>query len=789
MGFVSPLSAQKTFSVWGKVIDENGESLPGATIFIVEKQKGANANENGEYNIKLKPGKYTIECSYVGYNKQVKKIKLNGGDKKVNFYLVSTGVMIDEVQVTGTQDENVESVRISEISLNMKQINEIPQFLGEVDIIKTIQFLPGVSSATEGTSGFYVRGGSPDQNLILLDGSTIYNSSHLFGFFSIFNSTSVDDITLIKGGMPAKYGGRLSSVLEINQSSGSKTDWNVKGSIGTISSKISFGGPIIKNKMSFLFSARRTYIDILLAPIIPKSSSFSGSSYFFYDLNLKFDYQINKKNSIALSGYYGIDKFNFNNSDIGFNMQIPWGNAMASLQWLHTFNENFFIKTMVNYSHYEFSFIGSQNEFEFKLLSGINDFNFRSDGFYKLNSRNILRFGIQGTYHYFTPSSVSARSGETQFDTGDIQHMYGLETGAYISDEFDLSEKWKFYTGLRFSSFTQFGEFTRYIKDDLGSTVDSKYWGKGEAVVTYPRLEPRVSIRFKTTKNSSIKAAYTLNYQYIQLASISTVSLPTDVWIPSSDKIKPQQSQQFNLGYFFNFNKNMFEASVEGYYKIMNNLVEYAEGSEPSDDVNDNPDNQLVEGDGETYGIEFFLKKVTGKVNGWIGYTYSFSNRQFPDINDGNPYPAKYDRRHDVSVIVNYTINKKWQIGGAFVYATGNTITLPESRYVIEGRIVNEYGQRNSSRMSDFNRLDFTATFTPRNMKKKINPVTGEKEYVPRRFKSKWNFSIYNVYNQANPYFIFFENSVDSQKGTISTQAKQVSLFPILPAITWSFEF
>lgn len=788
--FILPgdLFAQEKITISGTVNDKDGETLPGATILIIETGAGISADKNGFFSFKVIPGKYTLKCSFIGYSSIAKKVKANA-NQKIVFTLAKEEVLMDEVHVYGTQTENTESVRMSDISLNIEQIKQIPQFLGEVDIIKTIMFLPGVSSAAEGTSGFYVRGGGPDQNLILLDDALIYNSSHLFGFFSVFNSSAIENVTLVKGGMPAKYGGRLSSVLDITQRGGSKQKYHVEGSIGTISSKISVNGPIIKNKTSFLFAARRTYIDILVAPLIPKESSFNGSAYFFYDLNLRFDHQINAKNKISLSGYYGIDKFKFRDARIDFNLDIPWGNATAGLQWTHTFNDNFFIKTSFNYTHYEFSFKGEQNQFEFKLLSGIDDLNFKSDGFYKLNERNILRFGIQGTYHTFTPSSVSAKSGETTFDTGGIQHIYGLETGVYVSDEFDLSEKWKFYGGLRFSSFTQFGPFTRYIKNDLGLTIDTKTWGKGEAVVTYPRLEPRFSVRYKTGKESSIKAAYTLNYQYLQLASISPISLPTDVWVPSSDKITPQESQQFNLGYFINIKEHTYEASVELYYKAMNNLIEYADGSEPSDDINDNPDNQLVVGDGTSYGIEFFLKKVKGRFNGWIGYTLSYSDRVFPDINDGDPFPAKYDRRHDLSLILNYTVNKHWQFGGAFVYATGNSITLPESRYIIEGRIVNEYGPRNSSRMADYNRLDFSVTYTPRNAKVKINPETGEKEMIPRKFKSKWNFSIYNVYNRANPYFIFFDNRVDATNGTVNTQAKQVSLFPILPAVTWNFEF
>lgn len=780
--------AQEVYTLSGTVKDANGESLPGATVIIAGTTKGVSSDENGSFSFRLNSGTYTLEVTFIGYAKSKKTVKLEK-NQKVTIILNEDNVLMDEVQVYGTATDNTESVRMSDISLNIEQIKQIPQFMGEVDIIKTIQFLPGVSSATEGASGFYVRGGGPDQNLILLDDAVIYNSSHLFGFFSVFNSFSIENVTLVKGGMPAKYGGRLSSVLDITQRAGSKQKFKVQGSIGTISSKLLVEGPIIKGKTSFQISGRRTYIDILLAPFIPDSSGFSGSSYFFYDLNGRIDHKFNDKNSISFSGYYGNDKFVFNNSDIDFKVEIPWGNAMAGLQWLHTFNEKFFIKTSLNYSHYQFSFGGEQSQFEFKLLSGIDDINLKSDGFYNLNDDHILRFGIQGVHHRFTPSSVSARSGETDFDTGGIQRMYAIETGAYVSDEYTVTPLLTLYGGLRFSSFQQLGAFTRYNKDDLGKTVSTTEYGKGETVAFYPRLEPRFSVRYATGEESSIKAAYTLNYQYIQLASISPTALPTDVWIPASDKLEPQQSQQINLGYFFNFNKHMFEASVEGYYKDMKNLIEYKEGAEVSNDINDNTDNQIVAGDGISYGIEFFLKKVQGRFNGWVGYTLSFADRTFPDINNGESFNAKYDRRHDISAILNYSINKHWQLGAAFVYATGNTITLPESRYVVENRIVNEYGVRNGARMSDYNRLDFSATYTPHNAKKKVNIETGEVEWIDRKFKSSFNFSIYNVYNRANPYFIYFDNEVDAANGTVSTQAKQVSLFPILPAITWNFEF
>jgi hypothetical protein len=781
-------SAQATYTLSGVIKDQSGESLPGTTVFIQGTTMGVSSDENGGFSFQLKEGTYTLEFSFVGFTKLNRTVNLNKS-QKITVVMKEDNVLIDEVQIYGTASDNTESVRMSDISLNMEQIKQIPQFMGEVDIIKTIQFLPGVSSAAEGTSGFYVRGGGPDQNLILLDDAVIYNSSHLFGFFSVFNSFSIDNVTLIKGGMPAKYGGRLSSVLDITQRSGNDKQYHVEGSIGTISSKIYVEGPIVKDKTSFQLSGRRTYIDLLLAPFIPDSSGFAGSSYFFYDMNARLDHKINEKNSISASAYFGNDKFVFNNSTIDFAIKIPWGNAMAGVQWLHTFNDNFFIKTSFNYSHYKFSFGGEQNQFAFKLLSGIDDFNLKSDAFYKLNEKHIFRFGAQLVHHTFTPSSVSASSGDVEFDTGGIQKMYAIESGAYFSDEFEATPLLTVYGGLRFSSFRLIGPFTRYNENDAGVVTSTTSYAKNETVAYYPRLEPRLSLRYKTGEESSIKLAYTLNYQYIQLASISPVSLPTDVWIPASDKLLPQQSQQFNLGYFFNFKKHMFEASIEGYYKNMKNLIEYKEGAEVSDDINNNVDNQIVAGDGVSYGVEFFLKKVIGSFNGWIGYTLSYTDRTFPDVNNGDTFPAKYDRRHDLSTILNYNINKYWQVGAAFVYASGNTVTLPQSRYVIENRIVNQYGIRNGSRMADYNRLDISITYTPENAKKVINAETGQAEWVDRKFKSRFNFSVYNVYNRANPYFIYFDNEVDTENGTVTTNAKQVSLFPILPAITWNFEF
>lgn len=766
---------KKKYTISGYVKEkETGESLIGATVYLKENLKGTAANQYGFYSLTVNEGTYTLIISYIGYEDQIQTVSLNK-DLQINASLSLKKIVTEIIEITSEKvNQNITNTQMGANKLEMEEIKKIPAFLGEIDVLKTIQLLPGVKSAGDGNAGFYVRGGGPDQNLILLDEAVVYNASHLFGFFSVFNGDAVKNINLIKGGMPAQYGGRLASVLDISMKEGNDQAYHAEGGIGLISSRLTIQGPIKKDTSSFIISARRTYIDVLSKPFVPKSSPFYGSGYYFYDLNTKINYRLSQKDRLFLSGYFGRDVFNYANKDNGFKVNIPWGNATTSLRWNHLYSDKLFANTTFIFSNYNFEFGAEQSGFEFRLFSGIRDWNLKSDFSYYPSPLHEIKFGGNYIYHSFTPSTATAKSGDVVFEPEKILKQYAHEAAVYATDNFDINEKLKLNIGLRYSYFIQVGPFDRYRKDIFGNTIDTITYKKLEKVKNYGGLEPRIALRFQLTKTSSIKASYTRNLQYIHLASISAVSLPTDIWVPSSELVKPQLGNQYALGYFRNFKDNIYESSVEVYYKTMQNQVEYKEGTLPENNVNDNADNNFTFGNGESYGAEFFLKKRTGKFNGWVGYTLSWTTRQFPEINEGLRFYARYDRRHDASVVLTYDLSKKWTFSTIFVYGTGNAITLPVARYVFEGRLVSEYGSRNSFRMAPYHRLDISATY---NVKK------------TKRLESSWNFSIFNVYNRYNPYFIYFANEGDIAKGNLTIQAKQVSLFPILPSVTWNFKF
>lgn len=778
---VVPANAQqkKKYTISGYVREAaTGEALIGAVVTIREPYRGTAANSYGYYSITADSGEYDLAVSFVGLEDFKQHIVLNN-DVHLDIKMLPKAKT--EVVITENKgDENVKDGQMSANRLEMKQVKQIPAFMGEVDILKTIQLLPGVKGGAEGNSGFYVRGGGPDQNLILLDEATVYNAGHLFGFFSVFNGDAVKDINLIKGGMPAQYGGRLSSVLDISMKEGNNQNYRVDGGIGLIASRLTVQGPIKKDTASFIVSARRTYIDVVAEPFIKDDSPFKGSGYYFYDLNTKINWRINAKNTVFASGYFGRDVFTYNDSKSDFKVTIPWGNATSSLRWNHLIGSKMFMNTTLVFSDYNFSFGAEQDGFEFKLFSGIRDYNAKLDFTYLPNSKHYLRFGMNYTWHRFTPNNVSAKSGETEFDLGGLIRQYAHEAAVYINDDWDISERIRVSAGLRYSYFMMVGPFNRYIQDVTGSIVDTLVYGKMKKVKDYGGLEPRLSVRYLIDENSSVKASFTQNYQYVHLATLSPISLPTDIWVPCSDIVKPQLGWQYAAGYFRNFHDNMFESSVEVYYKKMLNQVEFAPGALPEDNVNNNTDNNFVFGTGTSYGAEFFLKKRLGKFNGWIGYTLSWTKRSFPDIEDGKEFYARYDRRHDISVVAIYDLNERLTFGAVFVYGTGNAITLPVARYILEGQIVSEYGSRNSFRMEAYHRMDISVTYTCKQkalFKKKLP------------FQSSWNFSVYNVYNHHNPYFIFFDNEGSIQEGNLKVTAKQVSLFPILPSITWNFNF
>jgi len=768
--FFFSLFAQEKYTLSGYVKDnETGEYLIGATVYLKENLKGTSTNQYGFYSITVEKGNYSVIYSFLGLKKEEKTIKLNK-NLRLNISLQSNAIITNEVVIESDgADKNIASSNMSQVKIDVKNIKRLPAFMGEVDVLKTIQLLPGVQSSGEGNSGFYVRGGGPDQNLILLDEATVYNASHLFGFFSVFNADAIKDINLIKGGMPAKYGGRLASVLDISMKEGNSKKFEVDGGLGLISSKLTLQGPVKKDTSSFIISGRRTYIDVLINPLINDTSAFKGTGYYFYDLTTKVNYRISDKDRIFLSGYFGRDVFTFRNADRGFKFDIPWGNATGSVRWNHLFNDKLFVNTSVIFSDYQFSFGAEQNDFEFKLNSSITDWNTKIDFSYIPNLKHNIKFGTHFTYHTFIPGSVTGRSGDVSFNPEKIFKQYSNEGAMYISDDFEVNEELKINAGLRYSSFQFGGPITvrNYLKNEF--TFDSTNHHRN--------LEPRLSMRYKIDKNHSLKTSYTQNYQYIHLASLSSVSLPTDLWVPSTKIVKPQYGRQFAVGFFKNLLNDTWETSVEAYHKKMKNLIEYKEGVLPEDNTNTSSDDSFTFGSGNSYGLEFFIKKRLGRTTGWLGYTISKTTRYFDDLNNGNEFPAKYDRTHDLSVTATYDINDNWVLSAVFVYATGNTLTPALDRYIIDGNIFTEYANRNSYRMPEYHRMDVSATYT--------------KKKPEKRFNSSWSFSIYNIYNRANPYFIYFdfEGEGNLAEGGIDPKAFQISLFPIIPSITWNFNF
>ncbi len=781
--------SQSKSTLSGYVTDaKNGEAIIGARIAIPSLKTATVTNTYGFYSLTVESGKHTVEFRSAGYPVESKEIDLTN-DVAYNLEIGSDTKDLQEVKVNAKKGDNVNSAKIGQIELDVEKIKTLPAFMGEVDIIKTIQLLPGVSSVSEGGQGFYVRGGGPDQNLVLLDEGVVYNASHLFGFFSVFNADAVKSVNLIKGGIPANYGGRLSSVLEVNMNEGNYKKFKVKGGLGVIASRLTVEGPLKKDKGSFIVSGRRTYIDLLMKAAIPDSSPFSGSGYYFYDVNVKLNYKLSDKDRIYLSGYYGKDEFYFGSSNSDFKVSMPWGNGIAALRWNHLFSNKLFMNLTTTFSDYRFSFGSQQDQFSIKLSSGVQDVGGKIDFSYFPNSRHKIKFGVEYIRHSFNPSSVSASQNDVDFDTGEPQILRSHETGLYVLDEFDINEKLKINAGLRYSTFSHVGPFTRYVKGIISNPDSSISYGRGDLIKFYQGLEPRASLRWLLGEHNSIKAGYTYNYQYVHLTSLSAVSLPTDIWYPTTDLAKPQKGWQGSIGYFHNFADDKYETSVEVYYKGMNNLIEFKEGALPGDNLKDNTDNLLVYGKGWAYGIEFFIKKSYGKLTGWIGYTLSKTDRQFPDLNNGDIFPAKYDRRHDLSVVANYKLNDRWTFGGAFVYATGNTLTLPSSWYVHNQNLMFNYGARNSSRLAAYHRLDVSATRYGKEFKTKHDPETGEEIQVKKKMKSNWAFSVYNLYSRANPFFVYVDNEGDFFKGNFQIKVKQVSLFPIIPSVTWNFEF
>ncbi len=753
------------FTISGKITDlSSGEALVGATVFIRELKTGAVSDIYGNYSLTLDTGAYSLVYSYIGFVTVEKKIDLHS-NQTISIELNPHQQTLKEVEITSEKDDkNVKKPEMSTFRMDIKTIQRIPALMGEVDIIKAIQLLPGVQSVGEGASGFSVRGGAPDQNLILLDEATVYNASHLMGFFSVFNNDAIKDVKLYKGDIPANYGGRLSSVLDVRMNEGNSKKFEVNGGIGIIASRLTVEGPLAKDRASFIVSGRRTYADLFLP--LSSNKALQNNRLYFYDFNAKINYRINDNNQIFLSGYFGRDVFK--NAFAG----MQWGNETATFRWNHLFTKQLFSNFSFIYTNYRYFLgtpAGDNNSFEW--LSNLRDLGLKGDFSYYLNTKNTIKFGATVIYHMFTPGIARGIGTETVFSEVKVPNNYAVESGIYGSNEQQLNSHLTIKYGLRLSMFQNVGPGTVFHYDSTHAAIDSTVYNPGVLYNTYAGVEPRLGILYEFNPKSSVKASYARTYQYLQLAQNSTVGTPLDIWFPASPNVKPQIADQVALGYFRNFRRNTIETSVEVYYKWMQNVVDFKDYAKLL--LNSKLEGEIRTGKAWSYGIEFLVRLNEERLNGWISYTYSRTFRQIAEINAGSKYPAPYDKPNNISVVLNYNISKRFTVSANWVYATGSPVTFPTGRAEVGGKIIPIYSDRNAYRYQDYHRLDVSLTFYSK-------PKPG------RKFTWDLNFSVYNAYNRKNTWSI---NFVQDKENPNTTYAEKVYLFGIVPSVTFNFHF
>ncbi|MHC1704447.1 MAG: carboxypeptidase-like regulatory domain-containing protein [Tenuifilaceae bacterium] len=742
----------------------NGEILIGATVLVKEEGKGTATNIYGFYSLSLNAGSYTLIYSFIGYNSQEKIIKLDK-NTTINIELELESQVLQEVVVSREKpNANVTKAEMSVQRLEMKNIQRIPALLGEVDVIKAIQMLPGVQSTSEGSSGFSVRGGAADHNLILLDEAIVYNASHMMGFFSVFNNDAIKDVKLYKGDIPASSGGRLASLLDVRMKDGNSKRLEGTGGIGTISSRLTIEGPLVSDSTSFILSGRRTYADIFLP--LASNPDVRDNRLYFYDLNAKINHTINENNRVFLSGYFGRDVFKNSFANFGF------GNQTMTLRWNHLFGKKLFLNTTGIYSNYNY-YLGSTSDDAnaFIWKSNMNDFSLKLSFNFYPNPNHNIQFGVQSTYHKFSPGVAKGVGDQSMMNKIEMPESFALEHGIYAMNEQSIGSSLTLKYGLRISIFQNIGKAKIYdFNNDYNSTGFTEY-KSGDIFNTYINLEPRFGLTYAFNEVNSVKSSFTRTFQYVQQASNSQAGTPLDIWFPASPNVKPQQSDLYAVGYFRNFLKNTIETSAEVYYKSIKDVIDFKEFANLL--LNEKIDGELRVGDGRAYGIELMTKVNRQKFGGWISYTYSRAYRTIPTVENGNEYQAPYDKPHNVSIVFSYDFSKRVTMSANWVYATGQAYTAPVGRYEINGTIIPIYSQRNGKRYPDYHRLDLALTIKP-------------KKNISRRWKGEWNISVYNAYAQKNAWAI---NFVQDKENPDYTYAEKTYLFSMIPSVTYNFKF
>ncbi len=755
------VSGQQIYTLSGNIRDAaTGEDLIGASVHIVNAATGTTSNAYGYYSLSLPAGSYSVRFSYIGYASMEKTINL-GSSLLLNIELDPSFMSLGEVVVASERENsNITSPEPGVEKIDLKKVIRIPVFFGEKDILKTIQLLPGISSSSEGNTGINVRGGSIGQNLIILDEAPVYSSAHLMGFFSVFNSDAIKDVTVYKGGIPARYGGRASSVLDIVMNNGNNKNFSASGGVGLVSSRLTIEVPIIKEKMSFIVSGRRTYADLAAKLLLPDNIIRDDIQFYFYDLNAKLNYTLNQNNRIFLSGYFGKDVF-----ELGDQIGTGWGNTTGTFRWNHLFNEKLFSNTSLIYSRYNYGF--TYGNAGIRLRSGIEDISFKEDVTWFAGPDLTFKSGVELIRHIFRPGELNSRD-NNDFMVA-LREKRGIEGAVYVQNEHKISSWLSANYGLRLSAFSQLGPGWFYEYDADNEPVDSTFFKSGKTA--FPSLipEPRVSFNFLLGEKSSIKSSYSRMAQYIHLLSNTTSGSPTDIWMPCSNNLKPVVVDQFSIGYFRNFLDNGIESSIEGYYKNISNSVDYEDGAEII--FNENVESQILTGKGRSYGLELYVKKKFGDLSGWISYTVSRTENRIEGINNFTWYRVRYDKTHDFSIVSIYKPGRRLSLSGVWTYATGNAVTFPSGKYEMNGTSVPWYTERNGYRMPAYHRLDISLTLDGRNR---------------RKWKSQWDLSVYNLYNRHNAYMITFRES-ETVPG--ATEAVRLSLFGIVPSVGYNFKF
>ncbi|MDY8134005.1 TonB-dependent receptor [Aquimarina sp. 2201CG5-10] len=774
--------AQEKSTISGYVKDNSsGEKLLGVNI-IIDNSIGTSTNDYGFYSVNIEKGTHQIEISYLGY-KTIQKEILIDGNQKIDFSLSEELAELDEIVISSNKTKKkIESTEMSVISLQGETIKKMPAILGEPDVLKSLQLLPGVSSVNEASSGFNVRGGTVDQNLILLDDATIYNASHLFGFFSVFNSDAIKNAKLYKGGIPSTYGGRLSSVLDIKQKEGNVKKFGGNIGIGLISAKALIEGPILKGNNeeapgSFMLAGRRSYIDLFSFLL----EDFKDSSLFFYDFNLKANYDLNKNNRLFLSGYFGRDKF-----ELDGLLGTTWGNTSASLRWTSVLSEKLFLQTSAIFSNYEYNLDNLRTGSEFRWKSSIINYNIKPKLSWFINNNHTLKTGIDVTYYKFKPGKISSLNGSS-INEEEFSDKFGLENGLYVDLKQKISNKISLQYGLRWSNFNRLGneEIRQYEtgapltynpEQDIyeeNEVIGTTNYSSGDIIKSFNGLEPRLSARYLLNESNSFKLSYNRMYQYLHLISNTTSPTPLDVWSPSGPHIKPQYSDQLALGYFKSFKDGKYDLSLETYYKKLNDVTDFIDGADLL--FTEEIETQIAQGNGRSYGLEVQLSKNEGKLTGWLSYTLAKSETKVLGINNNEYYPSNSDQLHELNLVGFYKLNKRWDFGFNFIFGSGRPVTYPTGRYEQNGLVVADYNNRNGNRLPAYHRLDFSATLHPKKGK-----------------NGKWVFSLVNVYNRQNAASIYF-NEVseigDREIATGMTQATKLSFFGIVPSISYEFKF